>query len=271
MTTLSISKAWDETKDVLAHDGRLIGAVALAAVLLPQAIAGVIAPPANLSGEQPPSWMPVLALIVGVAGLVGQIAVMRLALGPATSVGEAITHGLKRLLPAFAAILLFAIPLALVLSIVLAAIAGPAKLEVMMAGGTTDPNIGRAILIFALVALAVSVRFQMILPVATAEDGGPIHIFRRSWELTAGHYLRLLGFLLLVGLVAIVVLLTAQIVGGILAQSVFGDAKPLSISALIVALITGVVQTALVVIVATMTARIYAQLAGRRTGANSGT
>lgn len=266
MSTLSISKAWDETRDVLARDGRLIGAVALAAVLLPQAISGVIAPPANLSGEQPPSWMPVLALIVAVAGLVGQIAVMRLALGPATSVGEAITHGLKRLLPAFAAILLFAIPLVLVLSIVLAAIAGPAKLEAMMAGGTPDASIGRAILIFALVALAVSVRFQMILPVATSEDGGPIHIFRRSWELTAGHYWRLLGFLLLVGLVAIVVLLTAQITGGLLAQAVFGEAKPLSVSALVIALVTGVVQTVLVVIVSTMIARIYLQLAGRKSG-----
>ena len=65
------------------------------------------------------------------------------------------------------------------------------------------------------------------------------------------------------GLVALVVLLTAQIVGGLFAQAVFGQAKPLSVSALVVALMTGVVQTAVVVIVATMTARIYAQLAGR--------
>jgi membrane-anchored glycerophosphoryl diester phosphodiesterase (GDPDase) len=106
----------------------------------------------------------------------------------------------------------------------------------------------------------------MILPVATAEDGGPVHIFRRSWDLTAGHYWRLLGFLALVGLVAIVVLLTAQITGGLLAEAAFGEAKPLTVSALIVALITGVVQTALVVIVATMTARIYVQLAGRKRG-----
>jgi hypothetical protein len=270
MTTLSLSKAWDETSGVLARDGRLIGTVALAAVLLPQAIAGVVAPPPNLSGEQPPSWMPVLTIIVALAGLVGQIAVMRLALGPATSVGEAITHGLKRLLPAFGAILLFVVPLVLVLSIVLAATTGPAKLEAMLAGGAPDPAIARIILIFVLVVLAAWVPFQMILPVATIEDGGPLKIIRRSWTLSAGNYWRLLGFLALVGVVAIVVLLTAQIVGGILAQAVFGQAKPLTVSALVVALMVGVVQTAVVVIVATMTARIYAQLAGR-TGAKSGT
>jgi len=267
MTTLSISKAWDETKDVLARDGRLIGAVALALVLLPEAVSGVIAPPPALSGQQPPSWMPFIMILVALAGIVGQIAIIRLALGPATSVAEAITHGLKRLLPTFAAILLFSIPLVLVLSIVLAAIAGPAKLETMFAGGTTDPSVGAAILIFALVALAVWARFQMIVPVAAAQDGGPIHIFRRSWELTAGHYWRLLAFLVLVVLMAGVVLLTAQFTGGIIAQTLFGEAKPLSVSALLVALITGVVQTALVAIVATMTARIYAQLAVRKSGA----
>ena len=180
MSGLSISKAWEESRAVLAHDGRLIAAVALAAVLLPQAIAGVIAPPPNLSGEQPPSWMPVLTILVALAGIVGQIAVIRLALGPATSVGEAIMHGVKRLLPGFAAILLFALPLVVILAIVLAVISGPAALESIRAGGTPDPGIARAILLFILIAIAVSVRFQMIIPVTTAEQGGPIHILRRA-------------------------------------------------------------------------------------------
>ena len=153
-----------------------------------------------------------------------------------------------------------------ILAVVLVVISGPAALESMRTGAAPDPSIGRAILIFVLLALVLSVRFQLILPVAAAETGGPIHIFRRSWELSAGHYWRLLGFLLLVCLVAVVVLLIAQIVGGILAKALFGEAKPLTVSALIVALITGVVQTAFMVIVSTMVARIYVQLAGRRHG-----
>ena len=88
MTTLSISKAWEETKRCPcprrpAHRRRGAGAV-----LLPQAIAGVVAAAAAICrARRPPSWMPVLSLIVALAGLVGQIAVIRLALGPATSVG----------------------------------------------------------------------------------------------------------------------------------------------------------------------------------------
>ena len=48
----------DETRDVLAKDGRLMASVALALVLLPQVIADVLVPAPNLSGEQQPSWTP---------------------------------------------------------------------------------------------------------------------------------------------------------------------------------------------------------------------
>ena len=44
MASLSISKAWDESKAILAHDGRLIASVALALVALPTAITGLIDP-----------------------------------------------------------------------------------------------------------------------------------------------------------------------------------------------------------------------------------
>ena len=96
MSSLSISKAWDESKAIGARDGRLIAAVALALVLLPQAIYGVIVPPPAMSGEEAPSWATGLSLIVAVIGVVGQIAIIKLALGPATSVGESILHGFKR-------------------------------------------------------------------------------------------------------------------------------------------------------------------------------
>ena len=264
MASLSISRAWDETKAILARDGRLIGAVALALVLLPETVAAVIAPSPELSGEAAPSWIGVVTIIVALAGMVGQIAIIRLAIGSAISVGEAIVHGLKRLLPGFAALLLFALPLALVLMVVLIAYVGPAAVESLSAGGPmTDPKLGTAILIFVLIAFAISVRFQLVMPVTAGEKVGPLAILRRSWELTAGHYLRLLAFLLLAFVTAIVVLLTAQFMAGILAKALFGEVKPLSLSALFVALISAVVQTGFVIMVSTMLARIYVQLSGR--------
>lgn len=261
MAKLSISRAWEETQQVLARDGRLLASVALALVLLPEVVANVLVPPPNLSGEQPPSWMPIVSVLVAAAGLVGQIAIIRLALGPATSVGQAISHGVRRFLPGLGAVLIFGLPLFFVLGLLFAVIAGPTALEALR-NGTAEPATGPTLMLLLLLAVLVSVRFQLVMPVTTSESGGPLRILRRSWDLTSGHYLRLLGFLVAIIITALIVLLATQILGGLLARALFGDAKPLSVSALVLALITGVVQTAFVVVVSTLLARIYSQLVG---------
>jgi hypothetical protein len=40
MANLSISAAWDETKAILAHDGKLFASVALALIALPALVTG---------------------------------------------------------------------------------------------------------------------------------------------------------------------------------------------------------------------------------------
>lgn len=261
MAELSISRAWDETQHVLKRDGRLMASVALALVLLPEVVMNVIAPSPGLSGEQPPSWIPLLSSAVALVGLVAQIAIVRLALGPATSVGQAMSHGVRRFLPGLAAILLFGLPLAIILVVLFGLLAGPAAVEAM-GKGTLDPSSARIVLLLVLIALLVSVRLLLVVPVTTAEKGGPIHILRRTWQLGRGHYLRLLGFLLAILVTTLIVFLAAQSVGGIIARMMFGEAKPLSVSALVIALVVGLVQTAFVVVVSTLLARIYAQVAG---------
>lgn len=261
MSKLSISRAWEETQQVLAHDGRLLASVALALVLLPQVLANVLMPPAALSGQQPPSWMPALSFVVFIAGLVAQIAIMRLALGPTTSVGQAISHGARRFLPGFGATLLFVAPLGLAMGILFTLIAGPAAVQALR-NSTIDPAASRVILLLLIIAVLVSARFQLIMPVTAAENGGPIRILRRAWELSSGNYLRLLGFLLAIIVTVLIVYLAAQFIGGIVASTLFGEAKPLSVSALVIALASGLVQTAFVIVVSTLLARIYAQLAG---------
>jgi hypothetical protein len=267
MSSLSISKAWDESKAIAARDGRLIGAVALALVLLPEVVFGVIVPPPALSGEAVPSWSLLFSSIVAVIGVVGQIAIIRLALEP-VSVGEAISNGLRRVASAIGALLLFALPLALVLVLLLVAIGGTSGMEALRGGGgSAPPGVAGAILLFVVIAVAISIRFQMVVPVASAETGNPIHILKRSWAMTKGHYWRLLAFLIMILILAVVVLLVAQMFGGILARIVFGDVKPLSVGALVAALIGGAAQAVVTALSSLMLARIYVQLSGRGSGA----
>jgi hypothetical protein len=265
MSNLSIGRAWDEARQILARDGRLITSISLALILVPQALAGVVAPPPNLSGIDPPAWMPLITLVVLVAGIIGQIAIIRLALGPTASVGDAINHGIRRLLPALAALLLFGIGLALVLTPLFMLIAGGDALQGMLAG-RSSPRAGGALLLILLLIIVISARFQLILPVAAAEPGGPIHVLKRNWQITAGHYWKLLGFIALVLVTAVIVLLTAQLLGGLIAKLAVGEVQPFSLSALIVALIAAAAQTAVTTVLSTLLARIYVQLAAPVSG-----
>lgn len=260
MSSLSIGKAWDEARRILARDGKLITSISLALILVPQALAGVIAPPPNLSGIEPPSWMPLITILVLCAGIIGQIAIIRLALGPTATVGDAIGHGVRRFVPALLALILFGIGLALVLTPLFVLIAGADSVQAI-AEGRSSPRAGGALLLVLLLIVLISVRFQLMLPVASAEPVGPIGVLKRSWAVTAGHYWKLLGFIALVLVTVLIVLLAAQMLGGIIARLALGDVQPFSLSALVVALITAAIQTAVTTVLATLLARIYAQLA----------
>lgn len=261
MTKLSISKAWDETRAILARDGKLIAAVALALIVLPAAVGVMAAPPPSLSAQDPPSWAPWLGLLIALIGIAGQIAMIRLALTPIV-VGDAIAHAFRRLLPAFLALLLFSLALAVLLVPILIALVGADGLKAA-ASGTPPPDVAGAVLLVGVVAIAAFARFQLIMPTASAESGGPIKILKRSWTESRGHYWRLLAFVLLCLVLAVVlVLFVGQVMGGIVARTLFGTIEPFSGGALVAGLIGGASQAAFSAVVSVMLARIYVQLNG---------
>ena len=257
----SISRAWDETKARLASDGRLLVAVALALVLLPQAVAVAIAPPQELGAGPQPLSSSLLMLAAALFGMVGQLALVRLALKSDISVGEAIGHGARRLPTLLGALFLLGIALAIVLIPILIVLI---MLGAIPTEGTPDyARITATLaLVMVVVVLAVSPKFQLVMPLASAEPVGPVKALKRSWHLSKGHYWPLLGFILLLLLAAVVMVAPAQLVGGVIAKVLSPDVEPLSIGALVYALMVAVAQTALVILSSLMLARVYAQLAG---------
>jgi hypothetical protein len=259
MRGLSISTAWEETRAILAHDGRLIGSVALALVALPSAVTGLI-DPGGLGGSGP-LWVDFIAIIASIAALAGQLALIRLALGPSVTVGGAIAHGLRRL-PVYllsaivlvVALFILAIPFALVLS----ALGVPLDAKTMPA----TPSVTLALLLFVALVFMVAVRMLMTAPVASAEAAGPIEIIKRSWALTSGHWWQLFGFLILFFIGAIVVLIAVAAASGVVAGLAFGPIEPMSASALLVALVQAITNAAVNALFAVMLARIYVQLTG---------
>ena len=260
MAQLSLSRAWEEARQIFARDGGLLSAVALALLLLPEVVAGLVAPSVGSTPSVPGRVISLLAAFVGV---IGQLALIRLALGPSTTVGQAISHGARRFPVTLGALLILICGLALILIPLMAVLIAAGVIQLPGQGQANSPSLAVLAMVLAVLSLFVAVKFIMSVPVASAESAGPLEILKRSWRLTNGNYWPLLGLELLLLVAALVLLISAQLVGGTLAQLVGGDITPFSLAALILALFIGLAQAVFTVLASVMLARIYVQLAGR--------
>lgn len=255
MAALSISKAWDEARAIMSGNSGLFVAVALALLVLPQIVAGVVKTPTDDGGAAGS----ILMLIAALLGLVGQLAIIRLTLGSSVSVGEAITHGFRRFPMLFLSMLVL-ILLYAVLLVPIAVLASALGVAPPRADVAPSPGLALVLLIIFVLLVALWPKFSIIPPVAGEERVGPVQTLRRSWDLTKGHYGRLLGLMLLMVLLALVLLLPAGIVGGLLGKLISPDLEPFSLGAFVTALVVSVAQAAFSVVVAALLARIYVQL-----------
>jgi len=266
MRHLSLSQAWDETKAIILREGRLLAAVALALVALPGVIEGLVSPD-RMNAASTPWWINAVVILASLVALAGQLALIRLALGPSITVGAAIVHGIRRLpiyflsaLTVLIALLIAAIPFGVVLAaagVPLPANGGPA------ANIQASMPVALAALVYLALILFVVIRMLMSAPIASAEAIGPIAIIRRSWELTAGNWWRLFAFLVMVLFAAVILAIAVRTAIGVVVEVLLGPVAPLSTSALVVALVLALLNSVLTVLLTVMLARIYVQLSGR--------
>lgn len=251
MAKLSISQAWDESRAVLSRDGKLIGTVALALFVLPGIILDLVMPEAP-AGQFPPAgpWMAV-ALVAILVSLVGQLAIIRLAMGPHLTVGDAINHGGRRLLSYLGAVLIWIVPLSLAIG-ALFATAGPDPER-------PSPAAALGLIIVGLIGVFLAVRFLMMSAVASAEGRGPLAILRRSWELSGGNWWRLFAFLVTFAIGAIVLLWAVGSVTGVVAQLAFGSIARMTAGGLIVIIVSQVISALISLTFFVMLARLYTQ------------
>ena len=260
MRALSLSRAWDDTKAIITRDGRLFASVALALVALPAAIEGLVSP--RGMDASAPWWVDAVLIVASLIALAGQLALIRLALGPSITVGGAIAHGVRRMpIYLLAAILILgalfiaAIPFALVLTLM--GVPLPAN------GVSASPPAAVAALLYFVLICFVAVRMLMTAPVTSAERAWPLAIVRRSWELTAGNWWRLFAFFVLFLIAAIAFVGGLGAATAVVVRLFVGPITPLSTGALVVALVQALFNTVVTTGLAVMLARIYVQLSER--------
>jgi len=261
MRTVSISAAWEESKAILARDGRLLVTVALALVALPTAVNGLINP-SGLNTASTPLWIDLVAMIASLIALAGQLALIRLAIGPSITVGSAIVHGMRRMPIYFLSVLLVVVGLVIVaIPLVMALEAMGVPIDSSARVPASPGAVAVALAYLAVVTFLV-VRLILSSPVASAEQRGPISILMRSWNLTSGNWWRLFGFVLAILIGAVILLIAVGSAVGVVIGLLFGSIQPMSGAALVLALVQSIVSAAITTLFAVMLARIYLQLSG---------
>ena len=119
MSSLSIGRAWDEAKAALLANRKLIVPVTLGLILLPAVVVSMVEPRVP-PGEQPPAgpWM-LVALLMVIVMVVGQLAIVLLVNGWRGSVGEAIGKAFRRTPTFIVAALAYLVPVILIFSVLL--------------------------------------------------------------------------------------------------------------------------------------------------------
>lgn len=262
MATLSITTAWNESAAYLkAHFGTLF-TIAAALITLPNVALQAFGPGAMAPGETPAPglWM-LLVPVVMILGLTGSLAISTLALGRASTVGDALRHGLRRFLPLLGATLILVLALCVIL-IPLVLATGLKPEDLVTPTPATAGKVALAMLVLLVLFLFLGVRLLLTTPVAAAETAGPFAILARSWALTSGHFWKLLGFLLLLGVAALVVIAVATMAIGLIVAAILGPPAPGTTGGLLMLLVGGLINAVFLVVMTTMVARIYLQLAG---------
>lgn len=266
MATLSISRAWNETTAFVQREAGLVLPIAFLLVSLPGAALQYAMPtPDPAAPFDLEAWMrevrPALlfAPFVAMLSLIGTIALSYLAIRPGRTVADALMVGLRRFIFLFLAWLLLALA-AMVAAVPIFLVAGGvgAYGSMQAAGGLLLV----LLLAYMLALLAASIRLILTTPVCAAENDGPVAMIMRSWALTAGHFWKLLGFVILFWLAALVAIFAVSVVFGIVIALAAGPPVPGSTAAFVVLLLTAVLQAVVTCLFATMAARIYVQLAG---------
>ena len=268
MHKLSIGKAWDDCKERVARDGKPLFWMIAALVGLPSLIMMLIWPEqAGTEAESITTGQGAFGLAMLVLASIATLSVAAIALLDRLSIGEAVRRAVRVFPNVLGAALLLIVPFlgALVAALIIGGNARlfrqpfePKLIEQLSLTSTL------LIVLTLFVFTYLAIRMMLSTQVAIAEGKGPVGLLRRSWELTAGHFLRLLAFALLVGIAQSVAEIAASTIFGLAGKFLFGPIEPFSLSALLVGIVVSTITVAFVMITGLMSASIYGQLA--RTG-----
>jgi len=262
--TVNMGTIWDRTTRFLGDNLRAALPVVTLAILLPQAVGGIVQLGAASIGQPAAQG---IGLILTLIALWGQLFLIAFALRPEAgtqAAGTVATGGYGRallvMLVLFVVLLLLLVPPAIVL-------AGSGVDLAQLASGqppATEPDIsigaglflGLYTIALLIVALFVMARFTPLYAVLLAERRG-LGAIGRSIAITRGLTWKLVGVWLLFLLVFVVASAAARSVLGVIVGLIFSSDAVFSPAAVVGAIAAALVTTGFTVIVAAFSANLY--------------
>jgi hypothetical protein len=263
-----MGNVWDRTVEVLNGRGGMLAGLAILSLFVPAIVVAAfrayvpMSTPATLAGGG-------LTLLVTLAALWGQLAIIAASSDPATDRAAATAAANRRLLPAIGVALMLAVLLivAMIPAFVLFFRAGLNWAAISAGTAPVGATSGAAalgalyVLALCLVLLFAGSRLLPIYAVVLHERRGTGAI-ARCWRLTRRHTWRLLGVVILFLIVAGVATLAAQSVVGLVVRLILGGDAVATVG--FAAAVAGqAVSTALTLLAIVFTAQLYDALVER--------
>lgn len=264
-----MSDVWDHTTQVLSGRGHALARIALLGVFLPLIVSAGVKAYLGGPAATPPTQIlvAIVSIVIALVLIWARLALIALSTDPSIAPGEATAIATRRLGPAIGVVFVIGLVFVAVLIPPIAVALGGAtnfSPELLQAGvmPTISPGAGAFVALYALVMFVliifVSARLSLVSAVVVNERLG-LGAIRRSFQLTRGSTWRIIGVILLYGIVALVTTMAAQSVVGIVFALILGRVATVTFLA---GIATAIVSAALTVVAATFVAQLYVALRG---------
>lgn len=266
-----VGVVWDRTVAFLGDRAAALLPIVLGTLVLPGALAGVLAPVRATAGIGVSGVIGVVLLACNLVSLWGQLAITALVLDRAGGAGAALRHGGRRL-PAVLGVmlvLLVAVLLATAPLSWLAMVASGARMDMegvrtAVTGGQRG-TLALLAVVYLVLGLWIGARLSVLLPVLVEERLG-LRAIPRAFGLTRGLGLKLAGAILLYGAVLSIVSYAAQTVFGSVMLLLAGGEGPVTAASVVTALAVSCVSAIFSVLACVFLAMLYRAVRARREG-----
>ena len=259
---VSMGVVWDRATEFLSDNLAPLIPVALFAIFVPVSISQSIAPLKSVGGTGGMS-VQLFSLLLSLVSAWGQLVVMALALDANAGRAAAVGTANRRMLPVIGIwSILTVVMILLVLPVVIVLGASGYDFQAAAAGGSAEipPGAAGFVALYGLLALSVLLwlvaRLLLVTPTVLMERRG-LGAITRAFKLSRATQFKIIGIILLYGLVSLVSLLAAKLVFGSIFRLVTSGDGPVTLASVLTSILVSVVMTVFALLSAAFTAKLY--------------